>query len=658
MKKNILALLLLFVSIFTYAQSITKRLIKPEDIYRLKTISNPRLSPDGKWILYSLSTVDSLRDRYNSKLFMMSTDGKETIALTDQTKGPSMAVWSPDQKYISFMAKGSNADDPSQLFLMDTRGGEPNQLTHIKGDIESYKWLKNGTKIVFQIKELSMADTAKTKIRKPYEIDRYGFKNDSEGYLDNRKSHLYLFDIKTKKLDTLTRGNQNETDFNISNDGLMIAYSSNVSANPDQNSNSDIFILALDKKNQATQITTYKGSDRAPQFSPNNQWISFLRTSSEDNFNMYDQSHLMVYHIPTKTARNLSAVLDRNVGNIIWATDSKSIYSTIEDDRKQNIGQFDIQSGAFKLITNDKGSFSNINANANGKMIAMFSNQDTPGEIYIQEGKKFNRLTHISDDFLKPLKKIYKTGFEAIASDNNMVNGIVYVPDSTSKNLPLILFLHGGPVAQDEFSFDMGRQILAGAGFAVAAVNYRGSSGRGGDYTKTIYADWGNKEVKDVIAAANHLIKLGYADSTKLGIGGWSYGGLLTNYTIATDHRFKAAVSGAGSSFQLSLYGSDQYVKQYDNELGKPWKNLDLWLKVSYPFFKVEEIKTPTLFMASEDDFNVPVIGGEQMYQAFKSVGIPTGLIIYPNQHHGIRIPSYVVHRYYKHIDWYRKYLK
>ena len=231
------------------------------------------------------------------------------------------------------------------------------------------------------------------------------------------------------------------------------------------------------------------------------------------------------------------------------------------------------------------------------------------------------------------------------------------MPDSNAKKLPLILFIHGGPVAQDEYSFDLTRQIYAAAGYAVAAVNYRGSSGRGANYTKCIYGDWGNKEVKDIIGVADYLIKTGVADENKMAIAGWSYGGILTNYTIATDKRFKAAVSGAGSSLMLSFYGTDQYISQYEPELGKPWENIQKWLDVSYPFFKVKEIKTPTLFMASQADFNVPVVGAEQMYQAFKSVGIPTQLIIYPNQNHGIRVPSYLVHRYNSHLDWFKKYL-
>jgi dipeptidyl aminopeptidase/acylaminoacyl peptidase len=192
----------------------------------------------------------------------------------------------------------------------------------------------------------------------------------------------------------------------------------------------------------------------------------------------------------------------------------------------------------------------------------------------------------------------------------------------------------------------------------VAGVNYRGSSGRGIEYTKAIYGDWGHKEVLDIVGAANYLIQQGLADEAHMGIAGWSYGGISTNYTIATDQRFKAAVSGAGSSLQLSMYGVDQYITQYENELGAPWKNQEKWIALSYPFFHADRIKTPTLFMASQNDFNVPVAGAEQMYQALKSLGVPTELVIYPAQNHGIAVPSYIKDRYERHLRWFDKYLK
>jgi dipeptidyl aminopeptidase/acylaminoacyl peptidase len=541
---------------------------------------------------------------------------------------------------------------------MDRRGGEPIQVTHIKGELEAYQWFKDGKHLIFTIKDFNYADTAKSKNRKPYEIDRYRFKADYEGYLDNRKTHLYGFELATKKLDTLTKGNYNESDVSISKDGKMITYASNVSASPDQNDNTSIFLLALGASQSPIKLTTYKGSNRSPKFSPDNLSIAYLQASSEDAYNMYDLQQLAVIDIKTKNSKLLTKNFDRSIENIVWANDSKSVYALVEDDRAQNLMQINASTGEVKALTTEMAVYNAIDLNENGTMVALYSNTATPNEIYIANNNNFQKITHLQDAFLAPLKKLVVKGISAIASDKNKVNGILYLPDSNAKKLPLILFIHGGPVAQDEYSFDMTRQIYAAAGYAVAAVNYRGSSGRGANYTKAIYADWGNKEVKDIIGITNELIKEGIADSSKLAIAGWSYGGILTNYTIATDTRFKAAVSGAGSSLMLSFYGTDQYITQYEPELGKPWNNLKKWLDVSYPFFKVKEIKTPTLFMASQADFNVPVVGAEQMYQAFKSEGIPTQLIIYPNQNHGIRVPSYLVHRYNSHLNWFKTYLK
>jgi dipeptidyl aminopeptidase/acylaminoacyl peptidase len=192
----------------------------------------------------------------------------------------------------------------------------------------------------------------------------------------------------------------------------------------------------------------------------------------------------------------------------------------------------------------------------------------------------------------------------------------------------------------------------------VINVNYRGSTGRGQAYQQAIFADWGNKEVKDLLAAVDHMVATGVADQSRLGIGGWSYGGILTNYTIAQDTRFKAAISGAGSSMQLTMYGTDQYIYQYETELGQPWKNPKAWEKVSYPFYQADRIKTPTLFMGGKDDDNVPITGGEQMYQALKSLGIETQLVVYPGQNHGITKPSFQRDRLQRYLAWYDRYLR
>jgi dipeptidyl aminopeptidase/acylaminoacyl peptidase len=648
----------LLLSIFSFLTTSLVFAQVPNDVYKMESVSRPKISPEGSWILYSQSKIDVAKDRAVSKLYMMSADGKETITLTEQTKGVGNYQWSPDGKYISYLSKGKDEDNGSQLFLMDRRGGEGIQVSDIKGEIEDYIWFNSGKKVVMVIKDFNYADTAKSKIRTPYEITRYKFKQDYEGYLDNRKTHLYTFDITTKKLDTLTTGNYNESDVSISSDDKMIAYTSNVTTNPDKNSNTDIFLLNLAKGATPLQLTNFKGANSNPVFSPDNNKIAFLQSSSERNYDMYDLAQLGIYDLKTKTSTVVSKNYDRAFSSIFWSKDGQSILSLIEDDRKQNLVQFNLQSQKPELLTNEMGVYSSMDMNEKGDIVFLFSNLETPNEVYSFQNKTSKRLTHLQDAITSKLKKGYHRGFQSTSSDGTLVSGILHLPDSGAKNLPLILFIHGGPVAQDDYSFDMTSRIYAEAGYAVATVNYRGSSGRGAAFTNAIYADWGNKEVKDIVGAADYLIKEGVADPNRLGIAGWSYGGILSNYTIATDKRFKAAVSGAGSSLMMSVYGSDQYIAQYEEEIGKPWENPKKWEALSYPFYKVKEIKAPTLFMASQADFNVPVIGAEQMYQAFKSEGIPTELIIYPNQNHGVRVPSYIVHRHNAHINWFNKYLK
>jgi dipeptidyl aminopeptidase/acylaminoacyl peptidase len=224
--------------------------------------------------------------------------------------------------------------------------------------------------------------------------------------------------------------------------------------------------------------------------------------------------------------------------------------------------------------------------------------------------------------------------------------------------VPTILRLHGGPQSQFDYGFTFEWQLLAANGYAVVAANPRGGTGQGQDYAKALYGDWGGPAVPDVLAAVDDAVARGIADPNRLGVGGWSYGGMLTNYTIASDQRFKAATSGASISNIFAGYGTDQYIRDYEVELGKPWEHVDVWMRNSYPFFHADRITTPTLFQVGDKDFNVPLLNSEQMYQALRSNGVPTELIIYPGQYHGLKRPSFIRDRYQRYLDWYAKYLK
>ncbi len=652
-------LLTLFLCTQVFSQtSIVKRPINPTDVFRLSTVADPKISPDGNWVSYVLSSVDSAKNKRNADVWMMSWDGQQSIQLTNSPDGESQARWSPDGKYLSFVSARNGATN-SQIWLMDRRGGEGKQLTTLKGDLRDYAWSPDGKQIVLAIKTPENADTAKNKLPKPIVMDRYHFKQDVDGYLESYPVHLYLFDVATKKLDTLTQGIYDETSPTWSPDGKQIAFVSNRTPEPDKNVNTDIWVMEAKKNAAMKQLTTWEGSDSSPLWSPDGQQIAYMR-SSVPKYDMYAHSVLCVVGKEGGEPMLVSAALDRPVGTARWTKDGQSIAVIVTDDRQRYVAQFSLKTKQMTKVADGKRTFGALEYHPNGSWVSLVSEPQLPAELFAIENGTTRRLTKHQEDFLAPLELASVEGFTSKSKDGTQVSNLLFKPSKAVANqkLPTIFFIHGGPTAQDEWGFDMSRQILAQAGYAVVGVNYRGSNGRGYEYCKAISGDWGNKEVIDILGAADYMVQNGIADPDKMGIGGWSYGGILTNYTIATDTRFKAAASGAGVSLVMSLYGVDQYILQYDNELGAPWKNLDKYLKLSYPFLQIEKIKTPTMFMVGEKDFNVPAVGSEQMYQGLRTTGVPTQLIVYPGQFHGLSLPNFQKDRFDRYIAWFDKYLK
>jgi dipeptidyl aminopeptidase/acylaminoacyl peptidase len=314
--------------------------------------------------------------------------------------------------------------------------------------------------------------------------------------------------------------------------------------------------------------------------------------------------------------------------------------------------------GEPKRLTQEIGTAAAL-AQAGGHIALLWSTDTLWPEVYSMDGTALHKLTSHNDALLAKRTLATTNDIAAKSKDGTDVHGLLTMPIGyqAGTKAPMLLFIHGGPTAQDEHRFSVDRQLFASHGFAVLNVNYRGSAGRGRAYSETIAADWGDKEVADLLAVVDAAVATGKIDPDRMVVGGWSYGGISTDYIIASTTRFKAASSGAGTANLFGMYGMDEYILQYDNELGPPWKHPELYIKLSYPFFHVERIKTPTLFMGGDKDFNVTLVGGEQMYQALKSVGVPAELIVYPGQFHGFTRPSFIRDRYERWFAWYDKYL-
>jgi dipeptidyl aminopeptidase/acylaminoacyl peptidase len=317
-----------------------------------------------------------------------------------------------------------------------------------------------------------------------------------------------------------------------------------------------------------------------------------------------------------------------------------------------------LSDGSVKRLVDTPGSTFNQDQRA-GHTAVLWTTDTTPPAIYTLEDNKLRKLTSQNDALVAQLQLGETRDFQAKTADGTDVHALLTLPVGyvAGNKYPMLLRIHGGPSGQDGHTFTPERQLFAGKGYAVLNVNYRGSNGRDTAYQQAIFADWGQKEVVDLLACVDEAVKQGVADPDRLGVGGWSYGGILTDYTIATTTRFKAAISGAGMGNPFGFYGVDMYIFQYDNELGPPWKNPENYIKLGYPFLHADKIKTPTLFMGGDKDFNVPINGGEQMYQALRSLDVPTELVIYPGQFHGFTRPSFIRDRYERYFAWYDKYL-
>jgi dipeptidyl aminopeptidase/acylaminoacyl peptidase len=669
----ILACLLACSSAAQAAERATARPLSLDDLARLRGVSDPRVSPDGQWVAYVVGTVDAVKDTRDSDLWMVSWDGTQQIRLTSTPESSERAPrWSPDGKYLAFLsARGTEEEKKkgAQVWLLNRAGGEALQLTDIKGGVADYVWSPDSSRLCLVVNDFDPSSDPeklegwKRKTTPPIVIDRYHFKSDEGGYLTRLYSHLMLFDVATKKAEALTKGSFDDQSPAWSPDGKSIAFVSNRTPDPDRNENTDIYVVEARPGADARALTTFPGRDEGtPSWSPDGKWIAYFQ-SDETKFTAYYLDKLAVVPSAGGAAKVLTAALDRAVaGDILWSPDGRSLRVAVEDDRTIYVANVSAATGAVeKLTTGERTAASISPRGTDGSLALIVDTPAAPGEVYAFEKGALRQLSHQNDAWLADVQLATTENFTCKAKDGTVVNGIVKKPVgfTAGKKYPTLLIIHGGPNGQDEDAFDFLREWFAANGYVVLAVNYRGSSGRGAAYQKSIYADWGNREVADLLAAVDWAIASGIADPERLGIGGWSYGGILTDYTIASDTRFKAAMSGASSALQMSLYGVDQYIIQWDLELGQPWKAADLYARVSYPFYHVDRIKTPTLFMSGDKDFNVPTVGVEQMYQALKSINaVETELIIYPGQHHGLTMPSYVRYRLEKWVGWYDRFLK
>ncbi len=638
-----------------------------DDYFRIHRVSDPQISPDGKWVAFGVSTMDLEEDESESRIWMVPVEGGEAIPMTAKGSSASRPRWSPDGKYLSFLA--ARDDNKAQVWTLFRKGGDSVQVTEVAQGVKSYDWSPDGGKLLLTLQDPKPGEIEddngedKEETPKPWVIDRLQFKQDYIGYLDRRRTHLYVFDVESKTTIQITSGDFDDSEPVWSPDGKSVAFVSNRTDEPDHNYNTDIWVVVADNPDQGKsllQVTKNPGADSSPTWSPDGKSIAYISITDTDAL-VYATPHLAVVSSQGGEANVLTEKLDRHMSNPRFSVDGESIYFILEDSGERQLARIPAGGGSVERLITGSQIINGFEIGKDGTIAALVTGPHLPPEVFIYSRGELEQLSHVNEKLLSEFRLGAVEEIRFKSKDGTEIEAFVVKPPAfdPSFRYPALLRIHGGPVSQYDYGFHFQAQLFAADGYVVVLPNPRGSSGYGQDFSLGIWKSWGEKDYEDVLASVDYVVELGYADPDRLGVGGWSYGGLLTNHVIVKTGRFKAAITGASSTLYVANYGHDHYQRWWEYELGVPWKkeNREIWEKLS-PFNYVENVTTPTLIVGGEKDWNVPILNSEQLYQALKRLGRTTQLVVYPGEFHGIQTPSYIKDLYERYLDWYGKYVK
>ncbi len=662
-------LLSIFILVLASHQGLAGGSLTPADIHSLAAISGPAFSPDGRTIAYSIEYHDVETDALQSELFVVDYRSGSETRLTDSKESSEWAPsFSADGKQLFYLSDQGD-EGVTQVWSMPAGGGKAKAVTAWSEGVQNFTLSPDGKRLAFIATEAtehppqasSQADK-EDATPPPIVTSRFYFKEDGSDYLTDQFNGLYVLDLASGEHFRLGDPGRNAWLPSWSPDSQRLAYVAKTGEKPDQHLNYDIYLVDATAGAVPRQFSRFIGTDGEPDFGVRPQWspdgskLMWLQ-GRETKWIYYAPQQLVIADVASGTTRPL-VWQDRWMYSPVWADDGLSVYAIIEESRESQVIQIDLASSSVSYLTAGPRFAQHLILGADGRLVELAGDDLQPYALYALEGAKRRQLTQ-HNAWLAQRTLQSAENFE-FNSDGVAIHGFYTRPpgDKPAAGYPTVVQLHGGPVYQYSREFDFDRQLFAANGYLVVSINPRGSSGRGFDFARAIYTEWGGKDVRDILAGIDHLQAQGLIDPAKIALTGWSYGGMLTHYLIASDTRFAAAISGAGATNVYSTFGHDMYIREYLNELGTPWDNREAYDRVSYPFLHANRIKTPTLFQCTGKDFNVPCIGAEQMYQALRVLDIPTQLVIYPDQNHWPEVPSYLQDRLERNLAWLQRFMR
>ncbi|MEP6699798.1 MAG: S9 family peptidase [Bacteroidota bacterium] len=660
-------LLLVAVISFLFVQAISAQTNpiaigwSPEQCMKIKNITAVRVSPDGNKVLYTVREAMMTDDRseYVNQVWLCNADGSNTIQLTKGDKNSSNPKWSPDGKWIAFT---SSRDSKNNLYILPFAGGEAEKLTDVKTSVGDYDWSHDGKMIAF-----TMADAAEDKEEKNKKSKNDWYFMDEE----IKQNRLYVLWLNAK--DTggkyvqkkLTKDNYNVNAFDWSADGKTIVYSYGRSPEVNDNVYSDISLIDIESGNIKSIANTGSGETN-PLFSPDGKFIAYYCTG--DPVDWSGPRHANIYSLADGKSWRLKATPDENGGIIGWTPDGKNILWTEANKTLNSIYQLSIDG---KTISEwNRGSKEMMGAaslNSTGTYLA-FTLQ-TPSQLpeaYISPLNSFSpvKVTSINTGYAgKPLPKTELIKWKA--PDGKEIEGLLTYPINyqPGQKVPLILNVHGGPAGvfqQNCVAANQGSYPIAAfseMGFAVLRPNPRGSSGYGTDFRMANRSDWGGKDFLDLMAGVDQVIKMGVADENKMGVMGWSYGGFMSSWIVGHTDRFKAASIGApvvDLAHQNLTDDIEGFLPSYFKT--DPWND---WSKYDAhsPLRFVQNVKTPVMLQHGEADQRVPFTNSVMFYNALRRRNVPVRLLALPRQPHGPTEPRMVLKVMQTNVEWFEKYI-
>jgi len=612
--------------------------------FELAGVSNPQISPEGDWIAYVVNRSDLEEDKSRSRVWVIPARGGDPVAMTAEGESSSHPRWSPDGKYLSFLS--ARNDGQTQVWTLFRQGGEAVQLTDTAQSVNSFEWSPDAGRMLLVLQDPSpeelaakeQGDDYKKETAPPWVIDRQQFKTDYVGYLDRRRTHIHVLDIASGEITQLTTGDYDDSQPAWSPDGKYIAFTSNRTVNPDSNYNTDIWRVSADPEKapgKLTHVADSPGADASPAWSPDGKSITHTTITRPDAFD-YALPYLAISSSQGGKTRVLTAEMERVIFSPKFSTDGAHIWFLLEDSGEQNLARINLASGKIERMVSGKNIVQDFYPGRNGEVAVLLSNPHLPSEVFLLNKGNLKQITFTNQKLLEQIQlgDVVEVSFNS--KDGTEIEGFIIKPPGfiEGKRYPTILNIHGGPQSQYDFSFQFEAQLYAANGYLVVHPNPRGSTGYGQEFCLGIWQDWGGPDYDDVMAAVDDAIERGWADPDRLGVGGWSYGGILTNHVITKTDRFKAAITGASEVLYVANYGHDMYQRWWEHELGLPWEP------------------------EAEKDWNVPILNSEQLYMALKRLGVETELVVYPGEYHGISTPSYIQDLYQRYLKWFGEHLQ